>query len=95
MRLETEQLEYWGNRFMRHGLNRYMTFAAFMVNPRKYWRELMGGPCRPPASAAQRIVQSGRGLELAMERLEAQVDHLRRINNGHPYEQLKHHANGR
>ncbi len=44
MAIETEQLEYWGNKFTRHGLERYMTFDAFMRNPRKYWLEIMGGP---------------------------------------------------
>lgn len=98
MAIETEQLEYWGNKFTRHGLERYMTFDAFMRNPRKYWLEIMGGPHRPllpEQRNMRRLIDLDTGLETALERLEREVDGLRRIDNGQPYEPLKHHANGR
>jgi len=99
MAIETEQLEYWGNKFTRHGLERYMTFDAFMRNPRKYWLEIMGGPHRPllpqQRDMRRRIDRASGGLENTLSRLEQKIEGLRRIDNGHPYEQLKHHANGR
>ena len=45
--------------------------------------------------ARKRIDRASEGLEVTLNRLERKIEGLRRIDNGHPYEQLKHHANGR
>lgn len=99
MAIETEQLEYWGDKFTCHNLQRYMTFSAFMVDPAKHWDEIMHGHYQPllrkQKEARERIDRASGGLEATLNRLERQVEGLRRIDNGHPYEQLKHHANGR
>lgn len=101
MPIETEQLEYWGEQFTRHGIDRYITFDAFMVNPQKNWDEIMTGRYRP-LTVEERVERNrkraqsvGSGLDNALDRLEREIEHMRRIDNGHPYEQLKHHANGR
>lgn len=99
MAIETEQLEYWGNKFTSHNLQRYMTFSAFMVAPRKHWDEIMNGQHLPllakQREARDRIDEVCGPLTGALNRLERTVEDLRRIDNGHPYEQLKHHQVGR
>lgn len=99
MRIEASELEYWGDVFVMHGLKRYLTFACFMQAPAKYFHEITGGEYRPlllcQQLVATRIQKQFKDLDAAIDELEAQVEHLRRIENGHCYEQLKHHANGR
>ncbi len=99
MAIETEQLEYWADVFCMHGIGKYMTLPAFLEHPEKYFREITGGDYRPllprQKVVVARIHRRFDDLDAAIDELEAQVEHLRRIENGHCYEQLKHHANGR
>lgn len=98
-RIEASELEYWGDVFVLNGLKHYMTFSCFMQAPAKYFQEITGREYRPlllrQRLAAARIHQRFADLDAAIDEMEAQVEHLRRIQNGHCYEQLKHHANGR
>jgi hypothetical protein len=99
MAVETEQLEYWADVFCLHAISKYMTLAAFLEHPEKYFREITGGDYRPllprQKGVVARIHRRFDDLDAAIDELEAQVEGLRRIENGHCYEQLKHHANGR
>lgn len=99
--LEEAQLEYWADRFVEHGLSRYMTFIAFMRDPDTNWQEIMGGEYRPllesqAAVAAsveadsERLLTACDGLEAALDAVEQSVAEMRR-NNGRYYERLKHH----
>ncbi|MCO1336243.1 hypothetical protein MO867_18080 [Microbulbifer sp. OS29] len=93
--INEEQLEYWGELFTAHNLQRYMQFQVFIRNPLLNWEDIMGRDYRPllPAqmSAAERIDAACQGIENALAKVEGEVKQLRQRNNGHYFEPLKHH----
>lgn len=97
--LTTEELDYWGDLFECHQLHRYMTFGQFIADPKQRLEDILQADYRPlltkQREVSKRLLALTASIEAELDRLESTVEDMRRIDNGHLYEPLKHHSHPR
>ena len=95
MLINDRELWYWGDLFESMQLKRYMTFAAFIANPRYPLRRICEQEFRPllrrQVSVRDRLDRSCRALDAELAKWEAALAEHRRIENGHIIEPMRHH----
>lgn len=96
-RLDSRELEYWGDLFVTNGLKHYMTFESFMRAPEKHYQKITGSNYRPllprQRLAAARIQRRFANLEIAIDGIEAPLDNPSHVQSASCCEKPKRYAN--